>query len=77
MPNQKTDHDNLTLEDLMRAESEVLDRIANEIEVEPASVIAGHSSHASGHTSSGGHYSSVARVEGLEGETPAEVKPEK
>jgi hypothetical protein len=66
MPNQKSDQQKLTLEDLMRAESAVLDRIAGEVEGAPAGAIA-HSSNASGHYSSSGHNSTVARVEGLDG----------
>jgi hypothetical protein len=63
----KNENEKLTLEDLIRAESEVLDRIHEEIESETVvGIIAGHNSHASGHYSSGGHNSSVARVESLD-----------
>jgi hypothetical protein len=63
----KNDQQKLTMEDLVRAESEVLNRIHEEIETElVGGVIAGHNSHSSGHFSSGGHNSSIARVESLE-----------
>jgi|SoiMethySBSTD1v2_1073268.scaffolds.fasta_scaffold4705289_1 hypothetical protein len=63
----KNDNEKLALEDLIRAESEVLRRIHEEIETEVVGgIIAGHNSHASGHYSSGGHNSSVARVESLD-----------
>ncbi len=58
--------DKLTLNDLMRAQSDVLARIHSEIELENETPTSNHSSHSSGHSSSGGHYSTVARVEALE-----------
>ena len=54
---------NITLDDLMRSESEVLNDIAVELSSEHGSPIAHHSSHSSGHSSRGGHNSSTAKVE--------------
>ena len=65
---ERTDTPHLTIDDLLRAESEVLDRIAREIESETSGAsggVAGHTSHTSGHSSSGGHNSTVARVESV------------
>lgn len=63
--NRRSDNGKITLDDLLDAESEVLNRIANEIRdgaVVP--VTAGHTSHSMGHSSSGGHTSySSARIE--------------
>ncbi len=71
----KNDQKKLTMEDLVRAESDVLKRIHEEIETEMVGgVIAGHNSHSSGHSSSGGHNSTVARVESLE---PAQAEDKK
>ena len=55
---------NITLDDLMRSESEVLNDIAAELNSEhidrPSMT---HSSHSSGHSSRGGHFSTTAKVE--------------
>jgi hypothetical protein len=56
----------LNLSDLLNGESDVLKRIHNEIDGERIGPVASHGSHSSGHSSSGGHYSSIARVEALE-----------
>jgi hypothetical protein len=56
----------LPLSDLLRAESEVLTRIHREIAQENNTPTGSHNSHSSGHSSQGGHTSSVARVETLE-----------
>ena len=55
---------NITIEDLMKSESPVLNYIAEELNsenVERPSM--SHSSHSSGHSSRGGHFSSTAKVE--------------
>ena len=55
---------NITIEDLMKSESQVLNDIADELNsenVERPSM--SHSSHSSGHSSRGGHFSSTAKVE--------------
>ena len=55
---------NITIEDLMKSESQVLNDIAVELNsenVERPSM--SHSSHSSGHSSRGGHFSSTAKVE--------------
>jgi len=55
----------------MSAESSVLERIAKEVDASISQAEGSltwpgaHSSHTSGHYSTGGHNSSVARVEGL------------
>ena len=55
---------NITLDDLMKSESEVLNDIAAELGSENIdSPKAHHSSHTSGHSSRGGHNSSTAKVE--------------
>lgn len=54
---------NITLDDLMRSESEVLNDIAVELSSEHGSPMASHNSHSSGHSSRGGHNSSTAKVE--------------
>ncbi len=58
--------DKVPLGDLLRAESEVLERIHREIDEENNTPSATHNSHSSGHSSKGGHNSTVARVETLE-----------
>ncbi len=78
MGNKVSNPETLTIDDLMRAESEVLDRIAREVDGEAGSMVAGfHTSHSSGHSSTGGHFSTVARVEELvpESEAAAAEKP--
>lgn len=55
---------NITIEDLMKSESQVLNEIAEELSsenIERASAY--HGSHSSGHSSRGGHNSSTAKVE--------------
>jgi len=55
---------NITLDDLMRSESEVLNNIAAELSPENIDMPKPyHSSHTSGHSSRGGHNSSTAKVE--------------
>ena len=55
---------NITLDDLMRSESEVLNDIAVELSSEHGSPMASHhNSHSSGHSSRGGHNSTTAKVE--------------
>jgi len=55
---------NITLDDLMRSESEVLNDIAVELSSEHIDrPMAYHGSHTSGHSSRGGHNSSTAKVE--------------
>ena len=54
---------NITLDDLMRSESEVLNDIAVELSSEHINSRASHNSHSSGHGSSGGHNSTTAKVE--------------
>ena len=54
----------ITTKDLLKSESEVLKEIGSELEGGSADRSAGyHSSHSSGHSSSGGHNSSTAQVE--------------
>lgn len=65
---ERTDTPHLTVDDLLRAESDVLERIAREVESDSSGAsgaVAGHSSHSSGHSSTGGHNSTVARVESV------------
>ena len=53
----------LTIEDLLQAESEVLDRIAKElIDQEPRMMARGHNSRTSGHRSSGSHNSHTSAM---------------
>ena len=55
---------NITIDDLMKSESEVLNDIAVELSSEHIDrPMAYHSSHTSGHSSRGGHNSSTAKVE--------------
>ena len=56
---------NITLDDLMRSESEVLNDIAAELDVDGGQKPRGahHMCHTSGHSSRGGHFSSTAKVE--------------
>ena len=55
---------NITLDDLMKSESEVLNDIAAELSPENIDMPkAHHNSHTSGHSSRGGHNSSTAKVE--------------
>jgi hypothetical protein len=54
----------ITLDDLLQAEEEVLRRIGAELESESVTV-GRHMSHTMGHTMSGGHFSTTARVETL------------
>ena len=55
---------NITIEDLMKSESQVLNYIAEELNSENAErPIMHHLSHSSGHSSRGGHNSSTAKVE--------------
>jgi hypothetical protein len=71
MSNTKKDLENLTLEDLIRSESEVLDRIAHEIDFESTDVFRGrHTSH-----HSGSHQSTTARVERVGHDADSEKKP--
>jgi hypothetical protein len=65
MSTKKSDHEKLTLEELLRAESSVLDRIAGEIEGAPHGGMA-KPNHLSGHTS-GAHNSTVAPLEAIDG----------
>ena len=56
--------DNITIENLIKSESQVLNDIAVELNsenVERPSM--SHGSHSSGHSSRGGHFSSTAKVE--------------
>lgn len=53
----------VNVKDLLKSESEVLKRIAEELDLNEGTVQAGHYSHTSGHTSSGGHTSQTAKVE--------------
>ena len=55
---------NITIEDLMKSESQVLNYIAEELNSENAERPSmSHMSHSSGHSSRGGHNSSTAKVE--------------
>ena len=55
---------NITIEDLMKSESQVLNYIAEELNSEHIErPTASHPSHTSGHSSRGGHFSSTAKVE--------------
>ena len=56
---------NITLDDLMRSESEVLNDIAAELDVDGGQkpMVAAHICHSSGHSSRGGHFSTTAKVE--------------
>ena len=55
---------NITIEDLMKSESQVLNDIAEELNSEHIDrPMAYHGSHSSGHSSRGGHNSSTAKVE--------------
>lgn len=57
----------ISIEDLVAAESAVLNRIAAEIDGEiNDGAPAAHQSHSSGHSSKSGHNSSVARVEAVD-----------
>ena len=54
----------ITLDDLMKSESEVLSEIALELSNENSEKpSAYHGSHSSGHSSKGGHNSTTAKVE--------------
>lgn len=59
--------DKITLDDLLASEHEVLSRIANELNAEMHEPLSSHSSHSSGHSSSGGHNSVTARIETPDG----------
>lgn len=56
---------NITIEDLMKSESQVLNYIAEELNSENVErpSMSHHSSHSSGHSSRGGHNSTTAKVE--------------
>jgi len=57
-------NNNITLDDLIKSESEVLNEIALELSNENTErPSAYHGSHSSGHSSKGGHNSSTAKVE--------------
>jgi len=57
-------NNNITLDDLIKSESEVLNEIALELSNENTErPSAFHNSHSSGHSSKGGHNSSTAKVE--------------
>ena len=55
---------NITIKDLMKSESQVLNYIAEELNSENAERPSmSHTSHSSGHSSRGGHHSTTAKVE--------------
>ena len=55
---------NITIEDLIKSESQILNNIAEELNSEDdGRPSMSHSSHSSGHSSSSGHNSSTAKVE--------------
>ena len=56
--------DNITIENLIKSESQVLNDIAVELNAENVERPSmSHGSHSSGHSSRGGHFSSTAKVE--------------
>ena len=56
----------ITLDDLLNAEEQVLNRIADELTDEVRAPSRTHASHTMGHSTTGGHNSISARVETID-----------